>query len=99
MTQANAGSDVMRNRIASLVWLLAVLGALILAVGTLLWALAADRSNPFVAGILNAAGAIDGPFWRIFNLNDPTRNHLVNWGLAAVAYLIVGRIADRIIRP
>lgn len=97
--QVKAGSDAIRGRIASLVWLLAVLAALILAVGALLWSLDANRNNQMVTWVLHAAGTIDGPFWRIFQLNDPTKNHLVNWGLAAVVYLIVGRIADRVIRP
>jgi hypothetical protein len=28
-----------------------------------------------------------------------TKNALVNWGLAAVVWLIIGRIVERIIRP
>jgi hypothetical protein len=28
-----------------------------------------------------------------------TKNALANWGLAAVAYLVVGRILERVIRP
>ena len=28
-----------------------------------------------------------------------TKNALVNWGLGAVAYLVVGRILERIVRP
>lgn len=92
-------SEASRNRIASLVWLLAVLAALILAIGALLWSLDANRSNSLVGWVLDAAGTIDGPFWRIFNLHDPTKNHLVNWGIGAVAYLVIGRIADHVIRP
>lgn len=105
------GSDIARSRIASLVWLLAVLAAIVLAVGALLVALDANRDNAIVAFVLDTARKIDGPFWRIFEftkdakgpgdrqVHDVTKEVLVNWGLAAVAYLIAGRILDRIIRP
>jgi hypothetical protein len=92
-------SAALRGDIASLVWLLAVLAALTLAFGALLWTLDANRSNSLVGWVLDAAETIDGPFWRIFNLHDATKNHLVNWSLAAVAYLVIGRIADHFIRP
>jgi len=93
-----ARSDVLRHGIASVVWLLAVLAALILAVGTLLISLDANADNAYVGWVLDAADRIDWFFWKIFEMKDRTQNHLVNWGLAAVAYLIVGRVADRIIR-
>lgn len=104
------GSDLIRNRIASVVWLIAVLAAIVLAVGALLYALDANMKNAFVTGILDLAKKIDGPFWRIFEFHqdkkgpgngphDATKEHLVNWGLAAVAYLIAGRVLDRAIRP
>jgi hypothetical protein len=28
-----------------------------------------------------------------------TKGALVNWGIGAIAYLVVGKVADRIIRP
>lgn len=104
------GSDLIRSRIASIVWLIAVLAAVVLAVGALLYALDANMKNDIVKGVLDTARKIDGPFWRIFEFHqdtkgpgqgppDQTKDHLVNWGLAAVAYLVAGRILDRVIRP
>lgn len=103
------GSDAVRSRVASAVWLLAVLAALILAVGALLVALDANQDNSIVKFLLDAGHKIDGPFWKVFTFEDTTKNgavvvertkeYLANWGLAAVAYLIGGRILDRIIRP
>ncbi len=105
------GSDLIRSRIASVVWLIAVLAAIVLAVGALLYALDANMKNDIVNGVIHLANTIDGPFWRIFEfyqdkkgpggkeLHDATKEHLVNWGLAAVAYLVAGRILDRVIRP
>ena len=105
-----AASDLVRNRIASAVWLIAVAAAVVLSVGALLIALGAREQNTVVAAVLDAANDIDGPFWRIFDFYeenkqgarigpDVVKNHLVNWGLAAVAYLIGGWVLDRAIRP
>lgn len=102
-------SDAIRTWVASLLWLLAVLAAIVLAVGALIYALDANRQNDLVQFVLDIANRIDGPFWRIFEFtkdtkgpgqpHDKVKEHLVNWGLAAVAYLIAGRILDRVIRP
>jgi hypothetical protein len=105
------GSDAVRSRIASLVWLVCVLAAIILASGALLFAFDANMQNDLVTAVIDTAQKLDGPFWRIFEFHtdtkgpgpgphgDATKEHLVNWGLAAVAYLVVGRVLDRIIRP
>ncbi len=97
--RAKPSSGALRSRIATAVWLLAVVAALILAVGALLIALDANPHNAAVGRVLDVANRIDWFFWKILEMKDRTQNHLVNWGLAAVAYLVVGRLADRIIRP
>ncbi|QNN55102.1 hypothetical protein H9L09_16090 [Nocardioides mesophilus] len=90
---------------ASLVWLVAVVCALFLAVGALLVALKANQDNSIVKFVLDGADALDGPFSRdngIFTFDGKdaaTKSALVNWGLAAVAYLVIGKILDRVIRP
>jgi hypothetical protein len=94
-----------RSKIASLVWLIAVVCALFLAVGALLIALNANEGNSIVQFVLDGADLLDGPFSRengIFTFDGKdaeTKSALVNWGLAAVVYLIIGKILDRIIRP
>ena len=95
-----------RARLAQLVWLLAALAALVLAVGALLVALDANRSNSLVDFVLRTADYID---LDIFSRKDgikqfkgdgaQVKNALFNWGLGAIAYLIVGRLLDRIIKP
>ncbi len=106
--KVKAGSDVIRVRIASIVWLIAVLAAIVLSVGALLHALDANPDNAIVDFVWDTAKKIDGPFWKVFDFtdnkkpvdpDDQTKEYLVNWGLAAVAYLIGGRILDRLIRP
>ena len=106
--KAKAGVDFVRLRVAQVVWLLCVLAALCLAVGALLIALedSVNRSNDLVRFVLDAADQIDlGVFDRDNGVldfdgkNAETKNALCNWGIAAVVWLIAGRIVDRIIRP
>jgi hypothetical protein len=103
MTAKGSG---LRARLAQLVWLVAVVCALFLAVGALCIALDANRDNALVKFVLDVADAVDlGVFSRdngIFKFDGSdaaTKNALANWGLGAIAYLVVGRILERIIRP
>jgi hypothetical protein len=102
---ARRGSRV-RGRAAQAVWLAAVLCALVLAVGALLIALDANRDNALVKLVLDVADILDlGVFSRgngIFTFDGAdaaTKNALANWGLGAVAYLVVGRLLERVVRP
>lgn len=94
-----------RSKIASVVWLVAVVCALFLAVGALLMALKANQENTVVAFVLDGAALLEGPFSReggIFEFdgkNAEVKNALVNWGIAAVVYLVIGKVLDRLIRP
>ncbi len=95
-----------RARLAQLVWLLAALAALVLAVGALLIALDANRNNSLVDFVLSAADYVD---LDVFSRKDgikqfegdgaQVKNALFNWGLGALAYLVVGRLLERIIKP
>ena len=56
--------------------------------------------------VLDGANVVDlGIFSRRNGIKDfggsnaGIKNALFNWGLGAVAYLIVGRIIDRLVRP
>ena len=98
--------DVVRLRLAQLVWLVCVVCALLLAIGALLVALGANQDNALVDAVLRGADAVDlGVFSRENGIKEfrgpdaEVKNALLNWGLGAVAYLVVGRILDRVIRP
>ena len=104
--KAAAAASAVRSRIAQLVWLICVFCALVLALGALLVALEANGENELVQFIKSAASAVDlGVFDRSDGVltfdgdNAKTKTALVNWGLGAVVWLIIGRILDRIIRP
>ena len=95
-----------RLQLARVLWLVCALAALFLAVGALLIALDANQSNDLVKFVLDVADKLD---LQVFSREDgikeftgknaDTKNALFNWGLAAVAWLVVGRILDRIVRP
>jgi hypothetical protein len=99
-------SDAVRNKVATVVWLVAVVCALFLAVGALLIALKANEDNSIVEFIISGAETLDGPFSLtdgIFTFAEDedgrVKSALTNWGIAAVVYLVIGKILDRIIRP
>jgi hypothetical protein len=95
-----------RTRVAQLLWLACVGCALFLAAGALTYALDANPDNALVEFIRNVADVVD---LGVFNLengikefvgkNSDTKNALVNWGLAAVFWLVLGRILERVVRP
>ena len=95
-----------RKILGQVVWVVFLVAALFLAVGALLIALDANEDNGLVKFVLDAADALDlGVFSRDNGVmefdgsNADTKNALVNWGLGAVVWLVVGRILDRIIKP
>ena len=98
-----------RNRVAQVVWIICVVAALFLAIGALCVALKANPSNGLVKFVEDTAAKLDfGVFSRgkngVFHFKGhthsaDTKNALVNWGLAAVVWLVGGRILDRVIRP
>jgi hypothetical protein len=100
-----AKANAVRGKVASVVWLIAVVCALFLAVGALLVALKANQDNAIVKFILDGADLLDGPFSRdngIFTFdgkNAETKSALINWGIAAIVYLVIGKVLDRVIRP
>ena len=95
-----------RATLAQLVWLACALAALVLAAGALLIALDANRSNELVDAVLTAASWAD---LDVFSRQDgikqfrregaEVKNALFNWGLAAIAWLVAGRILYRVIKP
>jgi hypothetical protein len=106
VAKAKAGADFVRLRVAQIVWLVCVLAAIVLAVGALLIALEANADNDLVTWVLDMADRIDlSVFDRDNGIKDFTgknaeiKEALLNWGLAAIVWLIAGKIVDRIIRP
>ncbi len=95
-----ASAKTVRNQVASVVWLAAVVCALFLAVGALLVALKMNQDNAIVAFVTDVANKIDfGELKQFAGKNAEVKAALTNWGIAAVIYLLIGKVLDRAIRP
>jgi hypothetical protein len=100
MSTVGSGVRKARNLIASVVWLIAVLAAAVLALGALFTALdQTNQSNEIVRFVLERGHDVVGPFKDLFRLETAKNTLLVNWGIAALVYLIAGKILERFIRP
>ena len=99
-TEVRAGAHVLRSRLASLVWLVAVVCALFLAVGALLVALRMNQDDAIVGFVTDGAKTLDfGEPARFTGKDANVKGALVNWGIAAIGFLVVGKVLDRAIRP
>jgi hypothetical protein len=98
-TRANryAGAAVARASLARAVILLTSAIALILILGIVLAVLEANRSNDIVQVVRDAAGVLAGPFDDLFKLDSNKAEKAVNWGIAAVAWLALGRLVARLL--
>ncbi|HET8559363.1 MAG TPA: hypothetical protein VFL69_02485 [Marmoricola sp.] len=100
-----------RARLAMAIRVVFLVFAVVLALGALLVAFRdnVSETNGLVKFIKDFADAIDGPFSRdngVFHFQGKgadaaasavTKNALVNWGLAAVIYLVIGRVLGRLV--
>lgn len=103
-TQTSSGLARARVTIAQAVWVVAAVFALVLAVGALLVAIdQTNESNALVRFVLDLADGVDlGVFDRrdgVMEFDTASADALVNWGLAAVVWLVLGRLGERLIRP
>ena len=106
--QAKAAANVVRTRLAQVIWVVCVVAALFLAGGALCIALKANPENALVKFCIETADKLDfGVFsrtdgvahWKGHSHEALTKNACVNWGLAAVVWLVIGKVAERIVRP
>jgi hypothetical protein len=70
----------------------------IIVLGIVLVLIDANQRNTLVDLVLDVGRFFTRPFRDLFPQDDPEQNVLVNWGIAAVAYLLVGAIIARIVR-
>ena len=102
-------TDRIRNAAATAVWIVAVVCAVLLAIGALFVVLDFNRDNGLVKFFIDAANNVnilgdlkkftpDGKGHAAQHSAD-VKNVLVNWGICAVVYLVVGKLLERLIRP
>jgi hypothetical protein len=99
-----AGITRLRTLLGEVVWFGCLLAATALLLGAVLVVLEANTHNALVAAVLRAADWADlGVFSRTGGVKQFTgdgaavKNAMTNWGLGAVAWLVVGRVARRIL--
>jgi hypothetical protein len=106
--QAKAAADLVRSRVSEAVWTICALAALILAAGALCIALKANQQNDLVRFCTDAADKLDlGVFsrtdgvahWKGHSHAALTKNACVNWGLAALVWLVAGKVVEKVVRP
>jgi hypothetical protein len=78
--------------LARIVRTLAGLIALVIIAAIVLFVLGANQSNGIVSAIHDAGAWLVGPFKNLFSIHHAKVAMAVNWGLAALVYLIVGHI-------
>jgi hypothetical protein len=106
-TRRQASWATVRTQVARVVRVVCGLLATVLAVGVLLVVLRdhVDEHNGAVRLVLDVADGISGPFSRDDGLVDfsgddaPAKNALLDWGVAAVLYLLAGRLLATLIGP
>ena len=86
------------NLLARIIWLLAGLVALVIVAGIVFVVLKANPGNSIVSAVHDSARFLVGPFDGIFKPKDHRLAIAINWGLAAVVYLFVGRFVARLLR-
>jgi hypothetical protein len=90
-----AGSAMLS--VARLVRLAVALVVLVIAVAIVLRVVGANPANSVVSDIHDAGRALVGPFKNVFTIKNAKADLAVNWGVAAIVYLIVGGLLARLI--
>jgi hypothetical protein len=83
--------------LARLIRLAAWVLAGIIVAGILLIVLSANPSNSIVSSVHDAARSLVGPFKGMFKPDDHKLAVAINWGIAALVYVIVGALIARLV--
>jgi len=102
-----ATQRAIRSKAARAVRIIFTILAVILALGAILVVLRSNinAQNSIVKFVTDTADAIAGPFSRndgIFKFTGKgavPKNALLNWGIAAIVYLVIGRVLANLIAP
>lgn len=83
--------------VARLVRMAAAIVAAIIVAAILLKVLGASPHNTIVRDVHDVGQTLVGPFKGLFSVGDAKVTMAVNWGIAAVVYLIIGHFLARLI--
>jgi hypothetical protein len=95
--RVSRGAAALLLALARLVRLCASLVVLLIVVAILLRVLDANAANSIVNDIHRAARTVVGPFHNLFKIRHAKVAIAVNWGIAAVVYLLLGSLLARIL--
>jgi hypothetical protein len=84
--------------LARIIWLIAVVVALVIVAGIAFVVLKANMGNSIVSSIHDAAKFLVGPFDGIFKPKDHRLAIAINWGIAIAVYLFVARLIVRLLQ-
>jgi uncharacterized protein involved in cysteine biosynthesis len=85
------------NFLARVIALVLSIVVLIVVAGILLVVLKANQANSIVSEVHSWAHWLAGPFDGMFSFHSANTAIAVNWGIAAVVYLIVGGLIVRLL--
>jgi hypothetical protein len=91
------GTGAVMGTLGRVVRLIVGIIVLIIVAGIVLVLLKANPANTIVSDVHDAARWLAGPFDGIFSFHNARVALAVNWGLAAVVYLIVGGLIARLL--
>ena len=83
--------------LSRLVRLATMIVVAVIVVAIALRLLSANPGNSIVRDIHDAGRTLVGPFANLFSIHNPKADLAVNWGVAALVYLIVGSFIARAI--
>jgi hypothetical protein len=88
MVAIGVAVGVLARIVRIIVWILVA----IIVLAIVFAVLEANRHNVIVSTITDVARSLVGPFDRLFTPPDPKLRIAVNWGVAALVYLLVGML-------
>lgn len=105
--RSRVSQDAIRAKTARAIKIVFGVLATILALGAILVVLrhSINPHNSIVKLILQIADGVSGPFSRtngIFHFTGKgavEKNALLNWGIAAIVYLLLGRVLSNLVAP
>jgi hypothetical protein len=83
--------------LARVVRIVVGIAAAIIVAGILLVVLKANPTNSVVSAVHDTAHTLVGPFDGMFSFHSARAAIAVNWGIAALAYLVVGGLIARLL--
>ena len=95
--RATAAAGSLMLTLARLVRLLVGIAVALIVAAILLRVLGANASNTIVSDIHDAGHWLVGPLHNLFSIKNAKLSIAVNWGLAALIYLVVGGFIARLI--